>query len=119
MIRNMLPHFRAPLRWVFRATIALNFVRFALSFVPRFEGTALNVGIADRLFGAFTVIYFRADFAWLLGSTILILIATFYLAGISNDDPRARFDVVLGWTWVVAFAIYVIKSIFTGVLYPG
>ena len=119
MIRNILPHFRAMLRWVLRATIVLNFVRFALSFVPRFEGTAVNGGIADRLFGAYTVIYFRADFAWLLGSTILILVATFYLARNSKDDPRARFDVVLGWSWVIAFAIYVIKSIFTGVLYPG
>ena len=111
--------FGATLRWVFRTAIALNLVRFALSFVPKFEGTAKSAGIADKLFGAYTVGTFRADFAWLIGSTMVIFLATFHFAKFSKDDPRARLDVLLGRTWTVAFVIYVIKSIFSGVLYPG
>ena len=119
MNRNNLDHFRTTLRWVFRAAIALNFVRFALSFVPKFEGTAARAGIADKLFGAYTVGFFRADFAWLIGSTIVLFAATFYFAKDSENDPQARLDVLLGWTWIVAFVIYLIKSVFTGVLYSG
>jgi len=119
MTGNNLDHFRTTLRWVFRAALALNFVRFALSFVPKFEGTAARAGIADELFGAYTVGFFRADFAWLIGSTIVLFAATLYFAKDSENDPEARLDVLLGWTWIVAFVIYVIKSIFTGVLYPG
>jgi hypothetical protein len=97
----------------------LNFARFALSFVPKFEGTAARAGIADKLFGEYTVGGFRADFAWLFGSTIVLFAATFYFAKNSENDPQSRLDVLLGRTWIVAFVIYVIKSIFTGVLDPG
>lgn len=119
MVLNNLVHFRTTLRWLLRAAIALNFVRFALSFVPKFEGTAASAGIADKLFGAYTVGFFRADFAWLIGSTIVIFAATFYFAKDSRNDPHARLDVLLGWTWIVAFVIYILRSILTGVLYPG
>lgn len=107
------------LRVMFRAAIALNFVRFAFSFVPKFEGTSEKAGVADKLFGAYTLGTFRSDFAWLIGSTMIVFLATFYFARISKDDPGARLDVLLGRFWTVAFVIYVIKSIFTGVLYPG
>jgi hypothetical protein len=109
----------AMLRWVFRTAIVLNFLRFALSFVPKFEGTAKSAGIADKLFGAYTVGTFRADFAWLIGSTMVIFLATIYFAKFPKDDPRARLDVLFGWMWTIASVIYVIKSILSGVLYPG
>jgi hypothetical protein len=107
------------MHWVFRAAIALNFVRFALSFFPKFEGTAESAGIADKLFGAYTVIFFRADFAWLIGSTMVIFPATLYLAKTLRTDPQARLDVLLGLAWTAASVIYLIKSILTGVLFPG
>jgi|SRR5579863_113848 hypothetical protein len=118
--RSIRSFFPRMLPWVFRAAIALNFVRFVLSFIPSFEGTAERAGIIDGLLGKYTVFgFFRPDFAWLFGSTMVIFPATFYFANISKNDPRARLDVLLGWAWTVAFVIYVIRSIVTGVLYPG
>jgi len=75
--------------------------------------------MVDRFLGSYTVGFLRADFAWLVGSTLVIFPATFYFSNISTNDPRARFDVLLGGAWTVAFVIYVMRSILTGVLYPG
>src|SRR3974390_3006544 len=82
MTGNIIRIFCTTSRWVFRAVIALNFVHFALSFVPGFEATAGNPGIADKIFGELIIGTFRADFAWLIVSTIVIFASTFYLAKI-------------------------------------
>jgi hypothetical protein len=111
--------FHGTLRWAYRLAIALNFVRFALSFIPDFEGTADRAGIADKLFGAYTFSTFRVDFAWLIVSTPVIFLATFYISEISENDSQARLDELIGRAWTAAFVIYMLKSIFTGVLYPG
>jgi hypothetical protein len=105
--------------WVLRAIIVLNFIRFALSFSPRFEGTAQKEGTIDRLLGSYTVGFFRLDFAWLIVSTMVIFAASFYLARISKTDEQARSDVLLCRAWCLAFVVYIVKSILTGVLYPG
>jgi hypothetical protein len=107
------------LTWMLRIAIVLNFVRFALSFIPRFEGTAQRAGIIDRLLGSSTVFFFRADFAWLLGSTMVIFLATLYFVRASKKDSRARLDAVLCQMWIVAFVVYLIKLLLTGVLYLG
>jgi hypothetical protein len=107
------------LTWVLRGILVLDFVRFALSFSAEFEGTARRPGIIDKLVGSYTVLYFRADFAWLLGSTILVLPATFYFWAVSRRNLGARLDLYLCLGWLVAFAIYLTRSILTGVLYPG
>jgi hypothetical protein len=109
----------ATLRWALRITIGLNALRFALSFVPQFEGTAHKVGMIDRMLGAYTIFGFRADFAWLIGSTIVIFLAIFYLSKISTRDSQARFDMLLCVGWSVMFLIYVIKSLMSGLLFPG
>lgn len=111
--------FCATLTWAFRIAIGLNFIHFALSFVPGFESTAGRAGIFDKLFGAYIVGTLRADFAWLLVSTMIIFPATFYFAKVSENDPRARLDVLLGRAWTVAFVVYLFKSVVTGELYPG
>jgi hypothetical protein len=106
--------------WVLRAIIVLNFIRFALSFSPRFEGTAQKEGAIDRLLGSYTVLgFFRPDFAWLIVSTIVIFAASFYFARISKTDEQARSDVLLCRAWCLAFVVYIVKVILTGVLYPG
>lgn len=106
--------------WVLRAIIVLNFIRFALSFFPSFEGTAQKAGAIDRLLGSYTVLgFFRPDFAWLIVSTMVIFAASLYLAKISKTDEQARSDVFLCWAWCVAFVVYIVKSILTGLLYPG
>jgi hypothetical protein len=107
------------LTWLLRIAVALNFVRFALSFSPQFEGTAQTAGTIDRLLGPYTVGTFRADFAWLIGSTMIIFPAAFYFARVSEKNPRARLDAVLCLAWTAAFVVYVIKSLLMGVLYPG
>ena len=105
--------------WVLRAIIVLNFIRFALSFFPRFEGTAQKAGTIDRLLGSYTVLgFFRPDFAWLIVSTMVIFAASFYLAGILKTDERARTDVLLCWGWCLAFVVYIVQLVLTGVLYP-
>ena len=113
------PSVCATLTWMYRAAIALNFVLFAVSFFPGFESTAEREGIADKLFGAYIIGTFRMDFAWLIGSTMLIFPASFYFAKVSESNPRARLDALWGRAWTIAFLIDVFKSIFTGVLYPG
>jgi hypothetical protein len=112
-------HSTGALLWAFRAVITLNFVHFALSFVPGFEASSGKPGIADKIFGKLIVGTLRVDFAWLIVSTIVIFASTFYFAKISENDHRAHLDVFLGRAWTVVFVIYVLKSIFTGVLYPG
>jgi hypothetical protein len=104
---------------VTRTVIALNFVRFALSFSTRFEGTPEGAGAADRLFGAYIIGVFRADFAWLIFSTAAIFGAVLYFAAKSRNYPTARIDLLLSLAWIVAFIIYIIRSLLTGVLYPG
>lgn len=113
-------HVYTALTWSLRTAVALNFVRFALSFDPRFEGTAHSAGTIDRLLGSDTWFgFFRPDFAWLIVSTIVIFAASFYFARVSEQYHRARLDVFLCRVWTAAFVIYIIKLLFTGVLYPG
>lgn len=108
------------LTWLLRVVIAINFVRFGLSFFPQFEGTAQRVGAIDRLVGGYTVFgFFRPDFAWLVASTAGIFATAVYLAKSSKNSPHRRLDLLLCQAWIAAFAIYVIKSLLTGVLYPG
>jgi hypothetical protein len=99
-----------------RAVIAINFLRFALSFSPWFEGTAARVGFADRLFGAIRVGNFRIDGVWLVASTCVVFLAMFYFFLESKSDPEARTDAYLCLAWVVAFAIFVARAFLTGVI---
>lgn len=104
---------------LFRIVVGLNFVRFALSFSRVFEGTGENNGIADQLFNPNHHFGFRLDFVWLLISTFVISLATvFFIRGIQRDR-NARINVVLGLTWLIAFAVYMERSLTSGLLYFG
>jgi hypothetical protein len=104
---------------MFRAVIALNFLRFGLSFSRWFEGTPGSAGMCDRLLGGYRLGGFRVDFAWLIASTLIIFPATFYFLSVSNSDHRARVDVFLCAAWTIACVVYVMRGLLTGMLYFG
>jgi hypothetical protein len=101
--------------WLIRSAIAVNFIRFALSFSSRFEGTAGTVGLADRLFklrwGGF-----RLDFVWLVVSTLVIFLAMFYFLLNLKSNPEAKIDTFFCVAWVVAFVIFIARAFLTGII---
>jgi hypothetical protein len=101
---------------VLRAVIALNFVRFALSFLPWFEGTEHSAGFADQLFNPRHTNGFRSDFLWLFFSTVFIFFAMFVFIPKFKQESKARINVYLCSAWLAAFLIYILKSLFTGLL---
>jgi hypothetical protein len=104
---------------VLRTVICLNFVRFALSFLPWFEGTEHRVGFAQQLFNPQHTNGFRSDFLWLFFSTIFIFFAMFAFIPSFKQESKARINVYLCLGWLAAFVIYILKSLFTGMLYFG
>jgi hypothetical protein len=102
-----------------RVVIALNFVRFALSFLPWFEGTENSAGIADQIFNPRHTDGFRSDFLWLFFSTILIFFAMFAFIPKFRRESKARINVFMCLAWLAAYFIYLWRSLVTGVLYFG
>jgi len=98
-----------------RIVLAFNFVRFALSFVPRFEGTAEAPGLADRIF-RFSVAGFRIDFVWLIVSTVLIAVALVVLLTDRETRSETVNDSVFSLFWIMAFLVYIFRALATGVL---
>jgi hypothetical protein len=101
---------------VLRAVIALNFVRFTLSFLPWFEGTANSVGFADQLFNPRHANGFRSDFLWLIFSTIAIFFSMISFIPGFRRDAKARTNVYLCVAWIAAFLIYIYRILVTGLL---
>jgi hypothetical protein len=104
---------------VLRVVIALNFTRFALSFLPWFEGTAAQPGLADEVFGRYRIGGFRADFVWLIASTAVILCSMPYVLRASKNSSKMKVDSYLCIAWIIAFILFVAKALLSGVLYPG
>lgn len=104
---------------ILRIVIALNFVRFALSFLPWFEGTEQSAGFADQLFNPKHTNGFRSDFLWLIFSSVYVFFAMFVYVPEFTWDKSARMNVILGFAWLIAFCFYVYRSLVTGVLYFG
>jgi hypothetical protein len=75
---------------ILRIVIALNFIRFALSFLPLFEGTAESAGFADRLFNPMHTDGFRSDFLWLIVSSTYVFFAMFVYVPEFTWDKSAR-----------------------------
>lgn len=109
-------HMQSFVTFLFRGIVAINFTRFALLFSPRFEGSESHAGEADRLFGAYRIGGFRADFAWLVATTLLIVLSLFYFRSNIRKERSTRFDTFLGGAWVAAFVIYIVRMLTTGLL---
>ena len=101
---------------ILRTVIGLNFVRYALSFSPWFEGSASVPGLADRLFNPNHTNGFRADFIWLALSTVLIFFAMFGFVPSFKDSQRSRVNVYLSLAWVAAFVFYLWRMLYGGEL---
>lgn len=99
--------------WFLRSVIAIDFVRFALSFSSRFEGTD-NVGIADGIFSRLGG--FRVDFLRLVVSTVVIFFALLYFLVIRRKSPEVKIDTIFCAVWLVAFLIYMIRVTAAGLL---
>jgi len=103
------------MKWIIRPIVAVNFVRFLLAFIPSFEGTEKSVGMADRIF-AWRISGFRVDFVWLIVSTLFIFMAGIYFISRFKEDHTAKVDAILCAIWVVAFLIYILRTLVTGML---
>jgi hypothetical protein len=104
---------------VLRVVIVLNFIRFALSFLPWFEGTANAAGFADQLFNPRHTDGWRSDILWLFFSSLYVFFAMFVFGPDFWQEAKARTNVYLGFAWLVAFSIYIYRVLVTGVLYFG
>jgi hypothetical protein len=104
---------------IVRIVLTVDVVLFALSFWPRYAGTADMPGLADDWFGNYRLDGFRADFAWLMLSTAAVAVAFFYSLDEQKSDRRARVDVLLGGAWVIAFFVLACHALFTGTFYFG
>jgi hypothetical protein len=93
-----------------RIVIALNFVRFALSFLPWFEGTEHSAGFADRLFNPIHADGFRSDFLWLIVSSVFVIFAMFVYVPEGFREKTARTNVFLGFAWLLAFCFRIQES---------
>jgi hypothetical protein len=101
---------------VLRTVIGLNFIRFALSFLPWFEGTEHSAGFADQLFNPRHTNGFRSDFLWLFFSTVFIFFAMFGFIPRFRREATARTNVYLCLAWLAVFLIYLWRSLYTGLL---
>jgi hypothetical protein len=101
---------------VLRAVIVLNFIRFALSFLPWFEGTEKSAGFADQLFNPRHTDGFRSDFLWLIFSTLYVFFAMVVFVPEFRREAMARMNIYLSFAWIVAFLIYIYRALITGVL---
>jgi hypothetical protein len=104
---------------VLRVVIVLNFIRFALSFLPWFEGTASAAGFADQLFNPRHTDGWRYDFLWLFFSSLYVFFAMSVFGPDFWQEPKARTNVYPGFAWLVAFSIYVYRVLVTGTHYFG
>jgi hypothetical protein len=104
---------------IVRVILAVNGVFFALSFWPRYAGTADSPGLADDWFGNYRLDGFSADFVWLMLSSVAVAVAFFHFLRECRSDRRARIDVLLCGAWLVTFVVMLCRELFTGVLYFG
>src|SRR5436305_5794595 len=102
-----------------RIVLCLNFLRFGLSFNPKFEGTAESSGYADTFFNPHHTDGFRNDFLWLFFTTLLIVGALPWLYSRAEERRLGWIDFLLSATWIVAFVAYVMKILSSGLLWFG
>jgi len=82
---------------VLRAVVVLNFIRFALSFLPWFEGTARAAGFADQLFNPGHTNGWRSDFVWLFFSTLYVFFAMFVFVPDYRQEAKGAHQCLSGF----------------------
>jgi hypothetical protein len=102
--------------YLLRGVLAIDFVRFSLSFSPWFEGSETQAGEADRLFGIYRFSGFRADFVWLAISTLVIFFSMLLSLSNFRRDLSAKVNSYLCLAWIGAFIIYIGRLLFSGLL---
>jgi hypothetical protein len=94
---------------VLRGLVAVDFVLLVLTFVPVFSGIGQDPGLADRWWGSARVGGWRADVAWMCGSSLLVLVGG--LPGGAELGLRRR-TVVVCRLWLPCFVLYVGYTVF-------
>jgi hypothetical protein len=112
VVRNVLTFF-------LRMLIALNFIRFALSFFAGFEGSEHSLGWVDRNLGDYRLGGFEIDFVWILLSTPIIFFATFYFLSRTRINQWAYVDVAMCLACTLGFFVFLYRELVTGNLYFG
>ena len=102
---------------VLRLALAINFLRYALSFVPYFEGTAKSSGLADQIFPGGDG--FRFDVQWLIVTTVFIAVAMLLLLFSRQSRSRYKIEIIFSALWIVAFIAYFVRAMLTGLLDMG
>ncbi len=104
---------------MFRSVITFNLVLIALTWWPGFEGTETRVGAADHLFGWFRILGFRADFAWLILSTVFVLLALVPFLIKAREDHVARINALFCVVEILGFCAFLYRILTAGLLYFG
>lgn len=102
-----------------RCVIGFNILLIALSWSSGFEGTENEVGVADKLLGNFRVAGFRADFVWLLLSSIAVFLLFWFFLPSVRASRSAKINATLCAIEIVAFAIFIHHILVSGLLYFG
>jgi hypothetical protein len=102
-----------------RILAAINLLLAGLTWSSWFEGTADRAGLADRIFGAFTVGGFRIDFVWFVLSSIFLFFAFFYFIIRGRRNRAAEVNAAFCLVAVLAFCLAVHRILTAGLLYFG
>jgi hypothetical protein len=101
---------------IIRGVIAVNLIMVSLSWWPWFEGTATKPGEVDRLLSSVRLGGFRADFVWLMISTLFIFLAVFFFLKDARRSGSARITTALCVLEILAFCSFVYRALTSGLL---
>jgi hypothetical protein len=99
-----------------RSVVLFNAALVAASWSRRFSGDANQVGWVDRLLGQIRLGGFRADFVWIVLSTLALGIAFIYFAPKASQSREARVNAVFCLCGIIAFCLFIYRAFTTGVL---
>jgi hypothetical protein len=100
---------------VLSIVVGFNLLLIAVSFSGWFGGTERSLGVADRIFGKIRIGGFRADFVWLVTSTVALSVALLIFIVSARKDRAALINAALCLAEVIAFVLYLHHSLISGV----
>jgi len=99
-----------------RILAAINLLLAGLTWSSWFEGTADRAGLADRIFGTFTVGGFRIDFVWFVLSSVFLFFAFFYFIIQARKSRAARVNAAICLAATLAFCLAIYRVLTSGLL---